>query len=76
MSCLADCVLTTNECISNAEPVEGRITLDFKFRYSAVPLFHILRFIISPSFVVNTNSVNNFKSLLDNHLIDSRFTFV
>jgi len=29
-----------------------------------------------PAFVVNVNSVNNFKSLLDNYLLDSRFTFV
>ena len=29
-----------------------------------------------PAVVVNVNSVNNFKSLLDNHLFDSKFTFV
>ena len=31
---------------------------------------------VLPAVVVNVNSVNNFKSLLDNHLFDSRFTFV
>ena len=29
-----------------------------------------------PAFVVNVNSVNSFKSLLDNHLVDFSFTFV
>jgi len=29
-----------------------------------------------PATVVNTNSINAFKSLLDNYLSDSRFTFV
>jgi len=29
-----------------------------------------------PAFVVNANSVNSFKSLLDNHLVDFSFTFV
>ena len=29
-----------------------------------------------PAFVVNANSVNCFKSLIDNYFLDSRFSFV
>ena len=29
-----------------------------------------------PAFVVNANSVNSFKSLIDNYFLDSRFGFV